>query len=223
MKLKSHGSTFTPNHADQQVIALPDVEYAQMALQNFVSQHWEDFLGYVVAHEGIPGANENSISSFSKARICALQSQYAHDHYDQWSEYMTEHNDNPDILQNLFPPDYGKPLVCDVCGGPLDDYSVILHGDILCRDCFEDYCDNPNTVAMYLPGFIEKHKSKFLYGWWDSVCLEWEREAILAKAYEEWKKDPSGYKRLAYAHEIEMDFRTSKPGEWEDYIKEMER
>lgn len=54
---------------------------------------------------------------------------YAPDNYDAWKAHELA---NEKWL--------GTRPICDICGEPIiDDYGYRINGDLICRDCLEEY------------------------------------------------------------------------------------
>lgn len=113
-------------------------------------------------------------------------------------------------------------MVCSVCGQEtLKTYA--LEGGELCRDCLLDAAEDPQLVADKLPDFIAQHIKEYV----DWVCdtkdgdcygIQDYVERAKAQAVREWMvRNQDSYLDSA------RDFRTSRPGEWEDFLKSRER
>lgn len=108
--------------------------------------------------------------------------------------------------------------ICQNCGSECRTYR--FEGQELCRDCLLDLIEEPQVIYDYLPAFVEEHKQEYI----DWICdtsagdpyqIEDYVERKKAQAVIEWKeRHPDAY--LESIH----DFRTSKPGEWEDHFTE---
>lgn len=111
--------------------------------------------------------------------------------------------------------------VCCMCYQ--EDYTYTFDGGEFCRQCLLDTITQPDVIEEKLPEFVEYHKKDFVdwitdtkagdcYGIGDFV------EEAKRMAVESWKEHhPDEYK------EAMKDFRTSCPGEWEDFLKNLKR
>lgn len=113
-------------------------------------------------------------------------------------------------------------MVCSVCGQ--ESYQTYaLEGGELCRDCLLDAAEDPKVIADKLPAFIAQHQKEFV-GWVCDTsagdCYDIQRFVDRAKdrAVKEWISfDPQAYFAAI------RDFRESKPGEWEEFLENLER
>lgn len=113
-------------------------------------------------------------------------------------------------------------MVCSVCGQ--ESYQTYaLEGGELCRDCLLDAAEDPQVVADKLPAFIAQHIKEYV----DWVCNTTEGDCYgiqdyvdraKACAVKEWM-----LRNMDTYLESAEDFRTSKPGEWEDFLKNLKR
>lgn len=114
-----------------------------------------------------------------------------------------------------------KAMVCSVCGQ--ETYKTYaLDGGELCRDCLLDAAEDPQLVEDKLPDFIAQHIKEYV----DWVCdttagdcygIQDYVERAKAQAVLEWAlRNRDSYLDSA------RDFRTSRPGEWEDYLENLE-
>ena len=114
-----------------------------------------------------------------------------------------------------------KAMVCSICGQ--ETYKTYaLEGGELCRDCLLDAAEDPQLVEEKLPDFIAQHIKEYV----DWVCDTTEEdcygiqdyvERAKAQAVLEWAlRNQDSYLDSA------RDFRTSRPGEWEDYLENLE-
>ena len=109
-------------------------------------------------------------------------------------------------------------MVCSVCGQESNE-TYALDGGELCRDCLLDAAEDPQVVSDRLPGFIAQHQKDFV----DWVCdttagdcygIQDYVDRAKARAVREWmERNPETYQ------EAIRDFRTSCPGEWEDFLE----
>ena len=111
-----------------------------------------------------------------------------------------------------------KAMVCSVCGQESNE-TYTLEGGELCRDCLLDAAEDPQLVEDKLPDFIAQHIKEYVdwvfnttegdcYGIQDYV------ERAKAQAVLEWAlRNRDSYLDSA------RDFRTSRPGEWEDFLE----
>lgn len=110
-------------------------------------------------------------------------------------------------------------MVCSICGQ--ETYKTYaLEGGELCRDCLLDAAEDPQVVSDRLPGFIAQHQKDFVDWLWagDAFILDFQRRALIQQAVESWaRQNPQEYR------EAEESFRTSRPGEWEDFLKNLKR
>lgn len=113
-------------------------------------------------------------------------------------------------------------MVCSVCGKETSEIFT-LEGGELCHDCLMDVAEDPQLVEDNLPDFIAQHIKEYV----DWVCNTTEGdcygiqdyvERAKAQAVLEWAlRNQDSYLDSA------RDFRTSRPGEWEDFLKGMTR
>lgn len=111
-----------------------------------------------------------------------------------------------------------KAMVCSACGQESNE-TYTLDGGELCRDCLLDAAEDPQVVSDRLPGFIAQHQKDFV----DWVCdttagdcygIQDYVDRAKARAVREWmERNPETYQ------EAIRDFRTSCPGEWEDFLE----
>lgn len=109
--------------------------------------------------------------------------------------------------------------VCCVCHQ--EDHTYTFEGGEFCRQCLLDMIETPDVIDNKLPEFVEHHKSDFVewvtdtsYG--DVYRIKEYIEAAKAQAVKQWAQDhPEKYQ------EAMKDFRTSCPGEWEEYFEEV--
>ena len=109
--------------------------------------------------------------------------------------------------------------VCCDCGQEGKTY--FLDGGEFCRDCFLDRIEQPEVVIKNLDGFIVNKSDEFV-DWLtdvsagDTYQIKEYIDLAKAAALEMFAKDkPELFK------EAMVDFRKSKPGEWEDYMEEV--
>ena len=109
-------------------------------------------------------------------------------------------------------------MVCSVCGQEtLKTYA--LEGGELCHDCLMDVAEDPQVVSDRLPDFIAQHIKEYV----DWVCdttagdcygIQDYVDRAKAQAVREWmERNPETYQ------EAIRDFRTTCPGEWEDFLE----
>lgn len=113
-------------------------------------------------------------------------------------------------------------MVCSVCGQESNE-TYILDGGELCHDCLMNAAEDPQLVEDRLPDFIAQHIKEYV----DWVCntaagdcygIQDYVERAKAKAVLEWALQ----NRDSYLDSV-RDFRTSRPGEWEDFLKGVAR
>ena len=104
---------------------------------------------------------------------------------------------------------------CMDCGaeGP----TFRLDGAEFCWDCFWERSSEPETIDQHLGEFIEGKFAEFARWVWegDAYLHPEDKQEIIVKAIREWvKSDP------AAGDQAKRDFRTSSPGEWQEYLQE---
>lgn len=105
--------------------------------------------------------------------------------------------------------------ICMDCGaeGP----TFRLDGADFCWDCFWERSSEPETIDQHLEEFIEDKFTEFARWVWegDAYLHPEDKQEIVVKAIREWvKSDP------AASDQAKRDFRTSSPGEWQEYLQE---
>ena len=112
-------------------------------------------------------------------------------------------------------------MICTRCGkDAFRTYS--FEGGLLCRECLLDIQDEPHTVRRYLPGFAQRYGKEM--GAWlldpqnIGRYVSENIKGVLYRLLVEMLKvlDPRTYQKAL------EDFRTSRPGEWEDYLENLE-
>lgn len=112
-------------------------------------------------------------------------------------------------------------MICSRCGK--DAFRTYpFEGGLLCRECILDIQNEPRTVERYLPGFAQRYGKEM--GAWlldpkniGRYVPENMRDVLhrmlveMLKVLVPW----------TYRNALE-DFRTSRPGEWEDYLENLE-
>lgn len=107
-------------------------------------------------------------------------------------------------------------MVCSVCGQ--ETYKTYaLEGGELCRDCLLDAAEDPLVVEDKLPDFIARHQKEFVdwvcdTGAGDCYSIQDYVDRAKAQAVKEWEE-----RHKDLYQEAMRDFRTSKPGEWEEF------
>lgn len=110
-------------------------------------------------------------------------------------------------------------MICSVCGRDVEK-TYTLEGGELCRDCLLDIADDPQLVEDKLQDFIAQHIKEYV----DWVCNTTEGDCYGIQDYVERAKSQAVLEwalrnRDSYLDSA-RDFRTSCPGEWEDFLKE---
>lgn len=107
--------------------------------------------------------------------------------------------------------------VCAECGQ--EERTYTLDGGEFCRDCYLDRIESPAVIEENLLDFVGSHEKEFV-GWitdtsnGDPYQIEDYVDRMKSKAVREWaERNPKEYQ------EAMDDFRTSCPGEWEDYME----
>ena len=109
-------------------------------------------------------------------------------------------------------------MVCSVCGQESFE-TFTLDGGELCHDCLMDVAEDPKLVEDKLPDFIAQHIKEFVNWVCDTSagdCYHIQDYVDRAKAHavKEWM-----LRNMDTYLEAARDFRTSKPGEWEDFLE----
>lgn len=112
-------------------------------------------------------------------------------------------------------------MICSRCGK--DAFRTYpFEGGLLCRDCLLDAAEDPQLVEDKLPDFIAQHIKEYV----DWVCdttagdcygIQDYVERAKAQAVLEW-----ALRNQDFYLDSARDFRTSRPGEWEDYLENLE-
>lgn len=113
-------------------------------------------------------------------------------------------------------------MVCSVCGKESFE-TFTLDGGELCHDCLMDVAEDPQLVEDKLSDFIEQHIKEYV----DWMCNTTEGDCYGIQDYVERAKEQAvlewAVRNLDSYLDSARDFRTSRPGEWEDFLKGVAR
>ena len=113
-------------------------------------------------------------------------------------------------------------MVCSVCGKETSE-TFTLDGGELCYDCLMDVAEDPQLVEDKLPDFIAQHIKEYV----DWVCNTTEGDCYGIQDYVERTKAQAVLEWALQNQDSYLDsardFRTSCPGEWEDFLKNLKR
>lgn len=113
-------------------------------------------------------------------------------------------------------------MMCSVCGRDVP-MTYSLEGGELCHDCLMDAAEDPQLVEDKLPDFIAQHIKEYV----DWVCDTKDGDPYHIQDYVERAKSQAvlewALRNLDSYLDSARDFRTSRPGEWEDFLKNLKR
>lgn len=113
-------------------------------------------------------------------------------------------------------------MMCSVCGRDVP-MTYSLEGGELCRDCLLDAAEDPQLVEDKLPDFIAQHIKEYV----DWVCNTTEGDCYGIQDYVDRAKAQAVWEWMVRNQDSYLDsardFRTSCPGEWEDFLKNLKR
>lgn len=113
-------------------------------------------------------------------------------------------------------------MVCSVCGQESNE-TYTLDGGELCHDCLMDVAEDPQLVEDRLPDFIAQHIKEYV----DWVCDTKDGDPYHIQDYVERAKVQAvlewALQNRDSCLDSARDFRSSRPGEWEYFLKNMKR